>query len=268
MTPNGQKIPRTCERALSLTPVIHLRCYAELNDYLPLEERQRSFEFPVEEGCTVRNVIGSLGVPGDQVDLVLVNGESADFDRRVTDGVRMSLYPVFESFNIQSVAKVRQKPLREKRFVLDVHLGKLASHLRMLGFDAKYRNDYHGAELIRISYEERRTLLSKDRSLLDEETLTRCYFVKEKYPKLQLVEVMRRFDLFDSIQPFRRCICCNNLLRPAYTEEVLHRLPPRVREAFHEFQLCPSCANIYWKGSHYTRMQTFIENILHQNVTP
>ena len=44
-------------------------------------------------------------------------------------------------------SRVRPQPLREPRFVLDTHLGKLAEYLRLLGFDTLYRNDYAGTTL-------------------------------------------------------------------------------------------------------------------------
>jgi len=58
--------------------------------------------------------------------------------------------------------------------------------------------------------------------------------------------------------PFRRCLRCNGLLQPAVKQEVESRLPPRTKELFNEFHVCPACGRIYWKGSHYERMQSLI----------
>ena len=33
---------------------------------------------------------------------------------------------------------------------------------------------------------------------------------------------------------------------------------------FDEFHICPDCKQIYWKGSHYERMQRFIHKALHK----
>src|SRR5438876_798851 len=82
------------------------------------------------------------------------------------DGARVSVYPVFESIDISPLLRLRPKPLRDPRFVLDTHLGRLAVYLRMLGFDTLYRNDYDDAELARIEHSEKRILLTRDRGLL------------------------------------------------------------------------------------------------------
>jgi len=150
------------------------------------------------------------------------------------------------------------------RFVLDVHLGKLAFHLRMLGFDTKYRNDYTDDDLVKISKDEVRVLLSKDRRLLQNNGIGVAYRVQATDPKDQLLEILRRFSLFDKIAPFQRCLRCNEKLEAVGKEAVIDRLPERVREQYDDFQICRSCDRIYWKGSHYMRMEEFIRKLLQQ----
>jgi uncharacterized protein with PIN domain len=239
-----------------------IRFYAELNDHLPAHRRYRDDSAEVAECSCVKDVIEASGVPVGEVDMVLLNGESVDLQRTVVEGERLSVYPVFESFDIASIARIRPTPLRECRFVLDVHLGKLAYHLRMLGFDTVYRNDMHDEELLRLSIGESRILLSKDNELLTAEDLTRGYCVRAKDPADQLVEVMQRFDLFGSIKSFQRCIKCNALLASIDKAAILHRIPPRVSSSIQEFQHCPNCDRIYWKGTHYDRMQAFIDRVM------
>jgi uncharacterized protein with PIN domain len=157
---------------------------------------------------------------------------------------------------------VEDNPLNTERFILDVHLGKLAYHLRMLGFDTAYRNDYRDFDILNIAAGERRTILSKNRSLLATSTLRHCYLVLQTDPRLQLIEVLRRFDLFDSVVPFTRCLLCNTVLQFVKKEAVVQRLPDKVRALFDDFQLCPSCDRIYWRGSHYEKMHAFVEKVL------
>ncbi len=97
-------------------------------------------------------------------------------------------------------------------FVLDVHLGKLASSLRMLGFDTWYRNDYDDEELAIISATKNRILLTRDTGLLMRSLVTHGYYVRSTNPEEQLGEVLKRFNLCDLIQPFQRCIRCNGNL--------------------------------------------------------
>jgi uncharacterized protein with PIN domain len=195
------------------------------------------------------------------VDLILVNGRSVGFEHQVRDGDRISVYPIFESFDISPVQQVRERPLRAPRFVLDVHLGKLASYLRLLGFDVLYSPAYNDDELMSISLNEQRTLLSKDRQLIQHPSLTHAYLVRQNLPREQAVEVVERFDLYSLIHPFIRCLTCNTLLRRADKDDVAGRLPPRVREAFNEFYLCTFCDRVYWKGSHYEGMKAWIASV-------
>jgi uncharacterized protein with PIN domain len=240
---------------------VRLRFYAELNDFLPPERRMREFEPAFHVAPSVRDVIESAGVPHTEVDLILVNGRSVDFSYVVRDGDRISVYPVFESIDIGPLVRVRPKPLRQARFVLDVHLGRLAAYLRMAGFDALYRNDYSDEQLAGISSGEQRILLTRDVGLLKRAVITRGYWVRETSSRLQLAEVLRRFDLFEQVAPFVRCLACNTLLEPVAKEDVAARVPATVRAKHDSFQGCPSCGRIYWPGTHYQRMQRMLAGL-------
>ena len=243
----------------------YFRFYAELNDFLPLARRQVGFVHSFEGRVSIKDTIESFGVPHTEVDLILVNGESVDFSYLVQEGDRVSVYPIFESIDITPLVRVRPRPLREPRFVLDTHLGRLMAYLRMLGFDTLYQNDYADKELAQISKREGRILLTRDRGLLKRSIVTHGYCVRETDPRRQLVEVLRHLNLFGAIAPFRRCIRCNALLQPVSKQAVIDRLPPKTRQYYDEFRICQGCDQIYWKGSHYQRMQQFVERILHQS---
>ena len=88
------------------------RFYEELNDYLPERERKKEFTCSFKNPTPVNKLIESLGVPSAEVDLVLANGISVDFSYQVKDKDRLSVYPIFESFDISGITKVRDKPLR------------------------------------------------------------------------------------------------------------------------------------------------------------
>ncbi len=241
---------------------VYVRVYAELSERLPPARRGARFAVEFQPPLTIAALLHDLALPEEEIDLLLVNGESVPLEQELSDGSMVSVYPVFESFDITSLLRVRQSPLRQPRFVLDVHLGKLASRLRLLGFDTLYRNDYTDTELLEIACQEGRVLLSKDRRLLQNERLTRGYHVREKDAHLQTEEVVRRFDLAGMIRPFSRCLCCNTLLEQAAKETVSDRLPPRVKEAYDEFWRCPTCDRVYWRGSHFEKMTGFVQRLL------
>ncbi len=239
-----------------------IRFYEELNRFLPPDQRKAPITVPLIGTPSVKDVIESHGVPHTEVDLVVVNGESVDFDYRVGEGDRIAVYPVFESLDITAASRVRPEPLRHTRFVLDVHLGALARLLRFLGFDTRYRNDYDDPDIVEIAAEEGRIILTRDRGLLMRRRVTHGYWLRSQDPVTQAAEVLRRFDLTDSITPFSRCPRCNGELEAVSKDAVRDRLPPRTERYYDEFFQCRYCEQLYWRGSHYDGILAKIRRIL------
>jgi uncharacterized protein len=236
------------------------RFYAELNDHLPAAQQYQALEKTFYVPAAVKDMIESFGIPHTEVELILINGLSVDFSTLVHDGDRVAVYPMFESLDVTPELRVRAQPLREPKFVLDVHLGRLAAYLRMLGFDALYDNAANDAELAQISVLEQRILLTRDRGLLKRSAVTHGYWVRHTGGRQQAAEVIGRFDLSRRLQPFTRCMICNSVLREAATEEVRPLVPARAAE-HDQFLRCPGCGRIFWKGSHYRRMQNWIAEL-------
>ena len=188
---------------------LQFRFYAELNDFLAPQRRQVPFGHVVKDQAAIKDVIEALGVPHPEVDLILVNGEPVDFGYLIQDGDCVSVYPKFQSLNIAPVSPVSPEPLVQVRFVLDVHLGKLATYLRLLGFDALYRNDYTDEALAQLSSQEQRVLLTQDRGLLKRSMVTYGYIVRSHDPEQQVREVLGRFTLHHTAAPLARCPRCN-----------------------------------------------------------
>jgi uncharacterized protein with PIN domain len=237
------------------------RFYEELNDFIAPALRKRSFAYAFNGTPSVKDAIEAIGVPHTEVDLVLVDGESVDFTRRLFGGERVSVYPVFERLDISPVTRLRARPLRVTRFVLDVHLGKLARYLRMLGFDTRYRNDYDDATIVAIARDESRIILTRDKGLLKHGAVTHGHWMRATESRQQLVEIIRVFDLAGSARPFTRCIRCNGELEAVDKDAVAERLPPRVRAQFQEFAQCADCAAVYWPGTHYDRMRKMLDEV-------
>lgn len=127
------------------------RFYEELNDFLPVGLRKVDFPFEFIGKPTVKDVIEANGVPHTEIDLILIDGESTGFDHPMQGGERVSVYPVFESYDITPLIHLREKPLRGTKFIVDVNLGKLAQKLRLSGFDSLYRNDFEDSDIVKIS---------------------------------------------------------------------------------------------------------------------
>lgn len=236
-----------------------LRFYAELKDFLAPERRSGTVTHTFDVPGSVKDVTEACGVPHTEVDLILANGESVDFSYRVADGDRISVFPVFESFDISSVLRVRPQPLRQVRFVLDGHLGRLARYLRLLGFDCLYSSAWSDHELVAISTGQHRILVTRDRGLLKHRAVTHGSYVWATDPHRQLAEVVRRFHLAGRIAPFTRCMRCNGLLEPVEKNDIAHRLLPWTRDHFDKYSICTTCERIYWRGSHHGRLNEIVE---------
>ncbi len=238
------------------------RFYAELNDFLASAPGggERSYRF--DGHPSVKDAIEAQGVPHTEVELILVDGEPVDFEHHLRDGERVAVYPVFESFDVAPVAKLRPAPLRQNRFVVDVNLGKLARWLRLLGFDTIYRNDLDDPELVRIAADEERILLTRDRRLLHHKAVSHGYWVRAVDPEQQVAEVVRRFQLEGSIRPFHRCLACNGLIHPVAKDRIEHRLEPKTRRYYDEFYQCDQCGKVYWKGPHFARLVEAVERMV------
>lgn len=239
----------------------HFRFYEELNDFLPAALRKRDLPLAFEPTVPVRHLIEIFGVPHTEVEIILVNGDSVGLDHRIAEGDRVSVYPLFEALDVTPLLRLRTYPLRDSRFVVDAHLGKLARYLRMLGFDTLFFHRGDDRDLAAISAEQHRILLTRDRDLLMHRIITHGCYVRSMPPLEQLAYVIKRLDLCRSTQPFTRCINCNGVLEDVEKEEIQYRLLADTCRVFDEFRQCGDCGQIYWKGSHYQKMQRLVERL-------
>ena len=236
------------------------RFYEELNDFLAPELRKTAFQVPIDRGRSVKDAIESVGVPHTEVDLVLVDGASVAFGHVLHGGERVAVYPVFERLDIAPAVHLRPSPLRETRFVLDTHLGKLARHLRLAGFDSLWENDYGDEEIVALSVAQTRVILTRDKGILKRSAVQRGYFVRETESERQLCEVVRAFQLERSLRPFSRCRVCNAALREVPKECVHGRVPQAVWTQLDAFTECPECGRIFWRGTHYERLSRVLQS--------
>jgi uncharacterized protein with PIN domain len=247
---------------MSALKTITIRCYAELNDFLPSDRKQRSFTLSVKEPVTVGEVIEILGIPLSEVDMVTVNSQPVGRSYRPLENDYISVYPTFETFDISSQKTAQKQPLRITMFILDAHLGKLARYLRMLGFDTLYRNDYSDEEIIEIAREQKRIILTRDKLLLRSPRVNHGYYVRAIEKHGQLKEVVAKFDLYSQFKSFTRCMTCNTALLSKTKETIRDRVDPGIYSCFSEFFYCPACDKVFWKGSHFARMERIILDII------
>ncbi len=241
--------------------LVHIRFYEELNDFLPHSRKKQEF---VREFChhtSVKDLVESCGVPHTEVDLILVNGKSVPFEHQINQGDRISVYPVFESFDISDITRLQERPLRNLRFVADHNLGKLAHKMRLLGFDVAHHINIVDKKLLELMEEEQRIILSRNLLLLKRKIVLRGCFIRSNSPNEQARQVIKRFHLQNQIKPFSRCTDCNGLLIAVDKESVLDILEPLTKKYYHDFSQCQSCQKVYWPGSHFEKLQEFIREL-------
>jgi uncharacterized protein with PIN domain len=239
--------------------VVEIQCYGELNDFLPQTRRERTLRHPVADRQGIKDVIEALGVPHPEIGLLLANGAAVDFGYSVHDGDALAVYPAYSDLPLPVPSTLRPPPA--PRFVLDVHLGRLAEYLRRLGFDTLYRNDYDDPELAEIAGAELRILLTRDLGLLKRGRVVYGAYVRSTDPEHQVVEIVRRFRFWDAIDPFRRCSRCNGLLVAVARDHIAAQLLPQTRADHTEFHQCQACGQLYWPGSHFERLLAFVDRV-------
>jgi hypothetical protein len=240
------------------------RFYEELNDFLPKHRRKTTFEAEFRGKRSIKDMIEAIGVPHTEIDLILVNGKSVDFNYILQNGDRASVYPVFESLNITDVTLLRKIPLRRHKFIADINLGNVVKYMRVLGFDLYYDSLLSTREIIEISKRENRVILTKSRKLLKFKDVTHGIFIRPGTTTDQIRRIIDYLDIKDNIKPFSRCLRCNTLLKSVLKEKILDRIPPKTKEFCDEYVQCQSCDKIYWKGTHFINMKKVVRQILYQ----
>jgi hypothetical protein len=176
-------------------PRVILRFYEELNYYLPKHLQKRDFEFEFKEEATILDILESLSVPPEEVDLILAEGQSVCFDYEARAGKRISIYPVFESINIAELTCLPHRPLRSTKFVLDPDLEDLAAYMKRVGHDVRFDSRSSWSEIVTISRQERRIILTSNPALLKAKEVTHAILLPSTEPEVQLQKIMDRLEI-------------------------------------------------------------------------
>ena len=221
--------------------------------------RGQRIERSLSEKTSVKDVIESCGVPHPEVDLILVDGQPVDFHHTLRTDADVDVYPVQSP--CPHFEKHRLQVPRIKHFIVDGHLGKLTRNLRLLGFDIAYDPQAQDPQLLSVMESENRALLTRDRRLLMHAVVQTGYCPRSQNSHEQTIEVVRRFDLFDSIAPFTRCLRCNASLQKVTKADVIEKLEPLTKIYYEQFRRCTGCGQVYWAGSHFSKLQKRLEQI-------
>ena len=238
---------------------VRLKFHDDLKFFLKSKTSNGIVERDLGEKTSVKDVIESCGIPHPEVDLILVNAEPVGFSHLIVKDADIDLYPVQSQCLLFKEKRLQVRSIMQ--FVADGHLGTLARNLRLLGFDVAYDRQAQDRQLLSVMEREDRALLTRDRRLLMHAIVQHGYCPRSQNPDEQTIEVIGRFDLFDSITPFTRCLRCNASLQRVVKADVIEKLEPLTKIYYEEFRRCTGCGQIYWPGSHFSKLQRRLENI-------
>jgi uncharacterized protein with PIN domain len=131
-------------------------------------------------------------------------------------------------------------------------LGTLAKWLRILGYDTVYDADLDDHQLVRLARAQDRVLLTRDRELAMRRGV-RILSVKSEGLDDQVRQVLAELEL-ETDRSYSRCPVCNEPLQILDREAARGRVPPYVAQTRKTFKSCPECRRVYWRGTHWRRM--------------
>lgn len=261
---------------------IKFRFYAYLNNFIDLENtnnlelagkrdesiiNDRYYIHYYRGRPSIKDRIESLGIPHTEIALILKNGIPVEISYLVEKNDQFSVYPYFYNIKLPEVYKLQEEYPDKPKFILDVHLGKLARFLRRFNFDTAYSNNYSDSEIVEIAEKKNRIILTRDLGVLIRKKVKWGCFIKYDDPQKQLKQVFKRYDLAQYYKGEEsRCVDCNTVLINIDKAKIIERLEEKTKKYFNEFKICPDCAKIYWRGSHYHQTENILEDILDKDM--
>lgn len=150
---------------------------------------------------------------------------------------------------------------RPPRFIADAMLGRLATWLRILGYDVEYVRT-EDTLLIERARETERIVLTRDTGIARRRGAPPHLLIQSDHVLEQLRQVIQVFHLTPADAAARRCPRCNVLLEPRAKADVFGRVPDFVWSSQDGFWGCPVCDRLYWAGSHQRRMNETIRALM------
>ena len=211
-------------------------------------------EYQLTRQASVKDIIEACGVPHTEVGRLTVAGREIPFSWPGADSDILEVHPLCAPVDVSSPTLLRPEVLGAVTFAVDMNVGKMATLLRMAGFDTFYRNDISDSDLIAVALREKRILLSKDTDLLKRKEVVFGYLVREIHPEKQLAEIVHLYGIKEQFKPLSRCLRCNGELQPVGKQEIIDQLEPLTKKYYDSFRRCRGCGKIYWPGSHRDKM--------------
>lgn len=236
-----------------------LQACGSLQDFL--NPQQRSIDLlPIafEMNPSAKDLLEAQGIPHTAIFHLFINGRTKPLYEKVRDQDTLVAYPQ----DFVSTGELEAVYYQPSAFLTDIHLGKLAKSLRLLGIDTSLARDLEDQQIIHRSNRQKYMILTRDLNLLKHSDTRYGYWVRSTDPDEQLHEIFRRFDLASKMAPFSRCMECNGLLHEVPLQKVRQKIPPKVQEWHKTFYQCERCSRVYWRGSHYQKLQQKVDTFI------
>jgi uncharacterized protein with PIN domain len=238
---------------------LHFFFHGDLPFFVRPGRDEREIVRQLREKTSVKDAIEACGVPHPEIDLILLDGTPVDFSHPLQSDGTIEIFPVPAPPGLFPEARLQRRGCT--RFVADGHLGKLTRDLRLLGMDVAYEPRASDAELLIRATTEERALLTRDRRLLMHAVVRDGYYPRSQIAEEQTRQVIDRFELRAITAPFTRCLRCNGWLAAAAKSEITDQLEPLTRIYYEDFRRCTNCGQIYWSGSHFSKLAARIARI-------
>ena len=242
---------------------VHFHFHGCLVELLARTRRGDGYTVSLARRTSIKDAVESQGVPHVEVGLLALNGIPTDWKILLAEEGRIDAWSVTDATSLPRTLRVDTPDPVPIRFLLDVHLGRLASYLRLIGMDTEYESQDPGDErLAQRASSESRILLSCDRGLLMRNIVLHGHLLRSRNSIEQAREVVDRYHLRDLAAPFTRCLACNSSLRAVEIDAIRDRIPPRVHRRLgnnpDRYRICPGCGKLYWEGTHTARMRRLL----------
>ncbi|MGB9932372.1 Mut7-C RNAse domain-containing protein [Haloarcula amylolytica] len=146
------------------------------------------------------------------------------------------------------------------RLVLDAMLGKLATYLRMCGYDTAYaldRNAEADDDLLALADREDRLVITRDQDLAAR--ASESVLLSERAVEDQLRELADAgFNLSLASEP-AHCGVCNGPVEQVDPVEPTPEYAPNANDE--TVWRCTDCGQHFWKGSHWASVQATLDGL-------
>ncbi len=161
---------------------------------------------------------------------------------------------------------VSSPQVRYMKYIADVMLGRLATWLRLMGYDVFYDHSLDDRSIIRIARDQDRVIITRDTGLMRQKAVRGCIFIMSDHLLDQLEEMKQCLDGSDAASQ-GRCARCNGELEiVGANDDVRDCVPEHVFHAYHRFLQCRICRQVYWEGSHYRHIRETLRQVTRQEL--